>query len=82
MHINSVGDAPARMGLVISKSVGGSVVRHHVARKLRVVVAGRISTWPMGLDVVIRALPDAASADQGQLGRDLDRALERLGVSG
>ena len=82
VHVNSAGDAPARMGLVISKTVGGSVIRHRVARRLRVVVAGRISSWPMGVDIVIRALPDAASADLTRLGQDLDRALVRLGVTG
>lgn len=70
------------MGLVIPKTVGGSVIRHQVARRLRAVVAGRIASWPLGMDVVIRALPDSASADVGRLGHDLDRALERLGVTG
>jgi hypothetical protein len=36
----------------------------------------------MGVDVVIRALPDAALADLTRLGQDLDRALDRLGVTG
>jgi len=70
------------MGLVIAKTVGGSVIRHRVARRLRALVAVRIASWPLGLDVVIRALPSAASADLTRLGHDLDRALERLGVTG
>jgi len=82
IHLHSAGDAQPRMGLVIAKTVGGSVTRHLVARRLRAVVAGRIASWPMGTDVVIRALPEAASADVTRLAHDLDRALERLGVTG
>jgi ribonuclease P protein component len=42
--------------LIISKSVGGSVKRHRVARKVRHAVAPVISTLPTGSLLVIRAL--------------------------
>ena len=50
------------MGLVVGKSVGGSVVRHRVARQLRAQMASRIGSLPAGSGVVIRALPESAGA--------------------
>jgi ribonuclease P protein component len=49
-------NASAQCGLIISKSVGGSVKRHRVARKIRHAVAPVISTLPTGSLLVIRAL--------------------------
>ena len=49
-------DASAKCGLIISKSVGGSVKRHRVARKVRHAVAPKIATLPTGSLLVIRAL--------------------------
>ena len=48
---------PAICGLIISKSVGGSVVRHRVARKLRHSLQDHLNELPLGALVVIRALP-------------------------
>ena len=49
-------DSSAKCGLIISKSVGGSVKRHRVARKVRHAVAPTISSLPTGSLLVIRAL--------------------------
>ena len=46
----------AKCGLIINKSVGGSVVRHRLSRKVRHAVAPVISTLPTGSLLVIRAL--------------------------
>ena len=46
----------AKCGLIISKSVGGSVKRHRVARKIRHAVAPHMPTLPAGSLLVIRAL--------------------------
>ena len=50
------GESSAKCGLIISKSVGGSVKRHRVARKVRHAVAPKISSLPTGSLLVIRAL--------------------------
>ena len=71
--------SPALLGLVVSRSVGNSVVRHRVSRRLRAQAAQRLSSLPPGSYTVIRALPGAATADSAQLGADLDRALARVG---
>jgi ribonuclease P protein component len=70
------GDTP-RVGFVVSRAVGSSVVRHTVARRLRHLVRERLATLPAGSSVVVRALPGAATASSQQLGADLDAALER-----
>jgi ribonuclease P protein component len=68
----------SRVGLVVGKSVGGSVVRHAVSRRLRAPLAGRLAALPAGSRVVVRALPPAAGRSSDQLGRDLDQALAKL----
>jgi len=71
-------DGPAIVGLVVGRSVGGSVVRHRVSRRLRAQLAGRLQLLPAGSGTVVRALPPATTATSGELGRDLDAALTRL----
>ena len=66
---------PARAGLVVSKAVGGSVVRTRVSRRLRHLLRDRLPAMPDGTRVVVRAAPAAAEADSAALGRDLDSAL-------
>lgn len=74
------GTAPSVAGLIVSKAVGGSVVRHRVARRLRHLLAARIGGLPDGTRLVLRAAPTAASASSAALAADLDRALDRLGT--
>jgi ribonuclease P protein component len=71
------GPAPARAGLVVSKAVGGSVVRSTVARRLRHLLRDRVGDLPAGTRLVVRAAPAAATADSAALGADLDAALSR-----
>ena len=71
------GAAP-RVGFVVSKAVGNSVVRHRVVRRLRHVLRARLGTVRPGCTLVVRALPSAASAASAELGSDIDSALRRL----
>lgn len=68
---------PPRAGFVVSKAVGGSVTRHAVVRRLRPLVAARLSPLPAGTRVVVRALPAAAAATSQSLDRDLDSAFTK-----
>ncbi|TFV45697.1 ribonuclease P protein component [Blastococcus sp. TF02A_35] len=70
--------AAARAGFVVGKSVGNSVVRHRVTRRLRAVVRAELDRLPTGADLVVRARPEAADADSAVLRRDLAKALDRL----
>jgi ribonuclease P protein component len=69
--------APARVGFVVSRAVGGSVVRHRVQRRLRHLCRDRIFVLPAGSDLVVRALAPAAGATYQELAADLDRCLQR-----
>jgi ribonuclease P protein component len=67
-----------RVGFVVSKAVGNSVVRHRVARRLRHVVRDRLGTLPPGSSLIVRALPSAAGASSAEFRQDFDAALRRL----
>jgi len=69
---------PARVGFVVSKAVGNSVVRHRVARRLRHVVRDRLGTLPPGSSLIVRALPSAAVASSAAFRQDFEVALRRL----
>lgn len=69
---------PARAGFVVSKAVGGAVVRNLVKRRLRHLMRDRLDLLPPGSLVVVRALQGAGTADHQRLARDLDTALQRL----
>ncbi|GHE60759.1 MULTISPECIES: ribonuclease P protein component [Streptomyces] len=71
-------DPSTRAGFVVSKAVGGAVVRNRVKRRLRHLVRERLSQLPAGSLVVVRALPGAGDAGADELARDLDAALTRL----
>lgn len=71
-------DGAPLVGLVVGKSVGGSVVRHRVSRRLRAQLAQRLAALPPGSATVVRALPEAGMADSAHLGHDLDAALTRV----
>jgi ribonuclease P protein component len=67
-----------RVGFVVSKAVGNSVVRHRVTRRLRHLLRDRLGTVVPGCTLVVRALPPAAGAASAELGKDIDSALRRL----
>lgn len=85
VHANST-DAraglPPRVGFVVSKAVGGAVVRNRTKRRLRALTAARIDQVPAGTDVVVRANSVAAQANSRELAAELDvllgKALTRL----
>ena len=62
LHLSN-SDQPTRCGLIINKSVGNSVVRHNVARKIRHIAADNLGSLPTGSLFVIRALPASNAAD-------------------
>lgn len=66
---------PARAGFVVSKAVGNAVTRNKVKRRLRHLVAERITGLPAGTTLVVRALTGAHEKAYPQLGADLDAAL-------
>ena len=68
----------AKCGLIISKSVGGSVKRHRVARKVRHAVAPTISSLPTGSLLVIRALgQDGDSNIENEISELITKLISR-----
>lgn len=63
LYVNIGSDEPARAGLIISKSIGGSVVRHRLARKIRHCLRDHESLLPTGGLLVIRGLNKSAMAN-------------------
>lgn len=70
--------AGSRVGLTVSRKVGGAVVRNQVKRWLREAVRheriGLVGDW----DVVVIARPSAATAGAARLRGEVGRALRRI----
>ncbi|MBV9163493.1 MAG: ribonuclease P protein component [Pseudonocardiales bacterium] len=77
-HVGPKKVGPKKVGFVVGRTVGGSVVRHRVQRRLRHLMRERLAALPAGALVVVRALPASAGASSAALGEDLDGALRRL----
>jgi ribonuclease P protein component len=81
LYIQPASETPAtetispKFGLIINKSVGGSVVRHGLARKLRHAAAPQISKLPNGSLLVIRALAKNAS---GEVISEVEKLVNKL----
>jgi ribonuclease P protein component len=75
---DAVAPDTTKVGLIVGRTVGGSVVRHQVSRRLRAQLAGLLDQLPAGSRLVVRALPGAATAESSTLGRDLEQAVRRL----
>lgn len=75
--VHSGEDRPARFGFIVSKQVGGAVVRNTVRRRLKAICAEALPSVRPGADVVIRALPSSASSDYSSLRDEVTRCLER-----
>ncbi len=71
-------DGGPRAGFVVGKTVGNSVVRHRVTRRLRAVVRDQLHRLPPTADLVVRARPEAATATSDVLARDLAAGLDRV----
>ena len=68
------------VGLIVNKSVGGSVVRHRVSRQLRHLASTHISNIPSGSRLVIRVLRNQPSYE-GELKELMAKVLNKLPVN-
>src|SRR5260370_353832 len=71
-------DEPAGVGFVVSRAVGGAVVRNRVRRQLRHLARGYLGSLPAGSLLVVRANPRAATARQADLAAELDLVIGAL----
>jgi ribonuclease P protein component len=79
-----VGSDCVRVGFVVARSVGNAVTRNRVRRRLQHLAAAQLDQTPAGTDLVVRALPRAAS-EPDSLPQDLrsawTTALTRLAAA-
>ena len=77
-YINrAVTDGPARFGFIVSRQVGGAVVRNTIRRRLKALCFESMDAIAPGSEIVIRALPSAASASYADLRTDVEKCLVR-----
>jgi ribonuclease P protein component len=69
----------ARFGFIVSKKVGTAVRRNLVRRRLKAACRELVDDGAIAVDVVVRALPTAASADYPALRADVASALAARG---
>ena len=68
------------VGLIVNKSVGGSVVRHRVSRQLRHLASTHISNIPSGSRLVIRVLRNQPNYEV-ELNELMAKVLNKLPVN-
>lgn len=80
-YVRRVSDGmPARFGFIVSKSVGGAVVRNTVRRRLKAACRQELVRLGDGYDVVVRALPASAQASWTSLQGEIRRAVDEVGA--
>jgi ribonuclease P protein component len=81
LYIRPVPGAPSRYGFIVARTVGGAVVRNQVRRRLKAICYELAREGQDGTEVVVRALPSAASAGFDSLEREVAAGLHRLRAS-
>jgi len=67
----------SEIGLIVSKVVGNSVVRHKVSRQIRNVVKEMLETIPGNIQIVIRALPAITEKDFSEINKILSESINK-----
>lgn len=70
-------EAPARIGFIVAKSVGGAVDRHRVTRRLRHAVRPMLADLDPTERIVVRALPGSRTASSARLEEQVHAGLRR-----
>ena len=60
VYSTRTGETPTRFGFIVAKSVGGSVVRNRMRRRLRAIGSELLIERSTGVDIVVRPLPGSA----------------------
>lgn len=69
--------AGPRFGVVVSKQVGGAVVRNRLRRRIHAICAGAVATVPENDLIVIRPLPGADLVSWDTLRAEIGDGLRR-----
>lgn len=71
------GSEPARFGFVVAKTVGGSVTRNLMRRRLRAIAAEFVADGLTSTDIVIRALPGSDGLTWSNLHEEIGASIRR-----
>ncbi|GAA3729417.1 ribonuclease P protein component [Leifsonia bigeumensis] len=66
----------ARFGFIVTRKVGNAVSRNRVRRRMKAIARELVDGGVRGVDVVVRALPDAASANWATLHSEITAAMD------
>jgi ribonuclease P protein component len=80
-HVAREMSQSTKVAFAVGKSVGNSVVRHLITRRLRHIVAHELDQFPSGSFVVVRALPGTANATYAQLEENVEFALAKVNAA-
>jgi ribonuclease P protein component len=72
------GSAENRLGLAVSKAIGGAVVRNRVKRRFRVLAREFEYLLPSGTDIVMRALPSISAVRFSQIEHEVQTCFSRI----
>ena len=78
LHVVGEMSQSTKVAFAVGKSVGNSVVRHRITRRLRHILAQQLVQFPTGSFVVVRALPGTATATYAQLEENMGFALAKV----
>ena len=70
--------APTRLGITVSRKVGGAVTRNRIKRLVREGFRRHKSLFPTGLDVVFLAKQAAARSELSDVVREIEKLCRRL----
>ncbi|MGA1836732.1 ribonuclease P protein component [Herbiconiux sp. 11R-BC] len=79
-YIRASDSSDARFGFIVAKTVGVAVVRNRVRRRLKAASHELLPRVSPGVDVVVRALPQAGSQPYRVLFEELSRSLSKGSV--
>jgi len=78
LHVPS--ENPPRIGIIVSKRVGGAVVRNLVRRRLRNICRKERAHLLEGIQLVVIARPSAATGEFEEIRQDLLKVARRAAI--
>ena len=72
---NPTSQKNSQVGLIVSKVVGNSVIRHKTSRQIRSIVKELIPQIPPNIQIVIRALPEITTKDFSEITKSISESV-------
>ena len=69
--------APVKVGLIVGKNVGNSVMRHRVSRQIRHGIAPHLNRFSEGTLLLFRAHPGAAKSAEQNLNAEISALVSK-----